>query len=287
MMKTCLGLVLMAASCSASADQSYEGGRIREEVYSRTKVYKVYAEIGKALLLEFQPGETVDAKLTDLSMLGMGFGNAWDIGTRANNMVLKPTKIKPDTNLLIVTNKRRYILDINLAVKPRIATYALSFLYPDDEKRERAEQIANAKLLAAQSAAAQAAKDQLTAGSRAKKVVINTEYTWRGYNARLRPTAAWDDGMFTHLEYKHSGELPLFYKVLPDGREEALVNMNVDRTGYTTVLQEVTPVIVARLGTEVIQIVNRNYKVPAFNATDTSVHGAVRVEKVNGVRDVE
>lgn len=287
MIKAILLPVLFAVSVSAVANVAVTDGRIREEVYNRKEIYTVYAEIGKAMLIEFQQGETIDTKLTDLSLLGMGFGNAWEIGTRANNVVLKPSNAKPNTNIIIVTNKRRYIFDVRLAVPPRQPTYAISFTYPEDEKRERAEMVAEANRMAAQSAAAQAAKDQITAASRAKKTVINADYSWRGTNQLLRPTAAWDDGQFTHLEYKHAGELPLFYKVLPDGTE-ALINQNVSQSsGYTTVLQEVTRIIRARLGNEVVEIVNKNYKVPEFNETGTSVHGAVRVEKVSGVQNVE
>jgi type IV secretion system protein VirB9 len=49
----------------------------------------------------------------------------------------------------------------------------------------------------------------------------------------------------------------------------------------------VTRVIRARLGEEVVEIVNKNYKVPEFNETGTSVHGAVRIDKVGGVSNVE
>jgi type IV secretion system protein VirB9 len=287
MMKVILFPALLAVAASATAGVSSADNRIREEVYNRKAIYTVYAEIGKAMLIEFQPGETIDTKLTDLSLLGMGFGNAWEVGTRANSLVLKPSNPRPDTNIIIVTNKRRYIFDVRLAGKARQPTYAISFTYPDDERRERAELVAEANRMAAQNAAAQAAKDQITAASRAKKTVINTDYSWRGTNQLLRPTAAWDDGQFTHLEYKHSGELPLFYKVLPDGTE-ALINQNVSQSsGYTTVLQEVTRVIRARLGEEVVEIVNKNYKVPEFNETGTSVHGAVRIDKVGGVSNVE
>lgn len=286
MMKNIVFTALISASFAAAAGEVYQDSRIREEVYNPKRVYTIHTEIGKAVLIQFAPGETVDSEKTDLSLLSMGFGKAWQIGTRANSFSMKPADAKPETNLLIVTNKRRYVFDLKMAKKPQQPTYALSFIYPEDEKRERLEQFANAERLVTQAAAAQAAKDRITAGSRAKKVVINTDYSWRGTNQLLRPTAAWDDGQFTHLEYKHAGELPLFYKVLPDGTE-ALINMNISQTsGYTTVLQEVTRVIRARLGNEVVEIVNRNYKVPAFNETGTSVHGAVRVDKA-GVRNVE
>ncbi|MDQ1817824.1 TrbG/VirB9 family P-type conjugative transfer protein [Massilia sp. CCM 9210] len=287
MIKELLTISLVSLSCFASANDFEPEGRIREEVYSSRKVYTFYAKIGKATVIEFQEGETIDPKKTDLSVLGMGFGSGWDIGSRAHTFLLKPKHVKPDSNLILVTNKRRYVFDVKLAPNRVKPTYVITFTYPEDQKREQAEQIANANRMAALAASAQASKDKITEEARAKRIVVNTEYNWRGENQRLRPTAAWDDGLFTHLEYKHSAELPLFYKVLPDG-SEALINQNVAASsGYVTVLQEIVPIIRARLGEDMIEIVNRNYKVPEYNNTGTSVHGAVRVEKSGGVRNVE
>src|SRR5262249_34961475 len=133
---------------------------------------------------------------------------------------------------------------------------------------------------------AQAETDRITAEARAQRVRINTEYYWRGDNALLVPTAAWDDGRFTRLRYAHAGEIPVFFKVLPDGTE-ALINANVDsHERDVTVLQEVARVVRARLGEDVIEIVNHAYGTPSFNNSGATEHGAVRVEKagatVNG-----
>ena len=81
------------------------------------------------------------------------------------------------------------------------------------------------------------------------------------------------------MMYDHAGELPNFYKVMPDG-SEALINTNIDQVEKNTViLQEVTRVVRARLNNEVIEIVNNNYEVPSFNKTGTGVSGTVRVDR--------
>ena len=95
----------------------------------------------------------------------------------------------------------------------------------------------------------------------------------------LKPTEAYDDGRFTRLVYDHSGELPVFFKVLPDGTE-ALLNSNVDPDDKRiVVLHEVIRTVRARMGDQVIEIINRAYTLPKFNETGTSVPGAVRVDK--------
>ena len=111
-------------------------------------------------------------------------------------------------------------------------------------------------------------------------MTVNTEYFWRGNNAILKPQAAYDDGVFTRLTYDRATELPVFYKVLPDGKE-ALLNYNIDSSDRKTiVLHEVVRTARARLGDDVIEIINKAYVAPKLKNSGTSAHGTVRVEKV-------
>lgn len=170
----------------------------------------------------------------------------------------------PQTNVIVVTNKRTYSFELLATAKDSMPTYILRFRYPDTE---------------ASKAAAEAKRVQTTAAARAEKMIINTDYFWRGDNELLKPTAAYDDGRFTRLVYDHSGELPVFFKVLPDGTE-ALLNSNIDpEHKQTVVLHEVIRTVRARLGDQVIEIINRAYKLPKFNETGTSVPGAVRADR--------
>ncbi|WP_369211049.1 hypothetical protein [Xylella fastidiosa] len=67
--------------------------------------------------------------------------------------------------------------------------------------------------------------------------------------------------------------------MLPDGTE-ALLNSNIDpEHKQTVVLHEVIRTVRARLGDQVIEIINRAYKLPKFNETGTSVPGAVRADR--------
>lgn len=196
--------------------------------------------------------------------MGIGDAEAWNLGVRGNNIVLKPTQKMPQTNVIVVTNKRTYSFELLATAKDSMPTYILRFRYPDTE---------------ASKAAAEAKRVQTTAAARAEKTVINTDYFWRGDNELLKPTAAYDDGRFTRLVYDHSGELPVFFKVLPDGTE-ALLNSNIDpEHKQTVVLHEVIRTVRARLGNQVIEIINRAYKLPKFNETGTSVPGAMRTDR--------
>ncbi|MDR2014124.1 MAG: TrbG/VirB9 family P-type conjugative transfer protein, partial [Azoarcus sp.] len=224
--------------------------RIREVAYDPNKVYTIYTGVGFANLIQFAPDETLQAPRK--SLLGMGDAGAWHVGAVGNSVSLKPAAVENGSNVVLVTNKRTYAFDLRPATKTNPPTYILRFTYPENQAAD---------------IAAERRRLGLTAASRAEKRTINTDYIWKGYDTDvlLAPTAAWDDGRFTRLVYNHAGELPVFYKVLPDGTE-ALVNYNVDdKVKETIVLQEVVRIVRARLNNQVIEIHNRSYKQPAVN----------------------
>lgn len=261
-MKIPVFVLIVLLSLSASAQDK----RVRNEVYDSNTVYPVYTAIGRASLIQFEDDESL--AVSSSSLLGVGDADAWEIGVRGNNLVLKPKQRLPQTNIVVVTNKRTYALDLIPQPRDHQPTYVLRFIYPDS--------IA-AKALAAALAAEKRA--QITSAAKAEKLAINTQYVWRGENHRLKPTSAFDDGIFTRLVYNHGGELPLFYKVLPDG-SEALINSNVDPADKSTiVLHEVTRTVRVRLGRDVGEIINRAYVLPAINSRGASDYGVVRVER--------
>lgn len=259
-------LIALAALCVAgpSAALSLNDNRIQSESYSNNRVYQIYGKVGRATLIQLEEDETLASSPS--SILGMGDAAAWTLSARGNNIVFKPSQPAPNTNMIVATNKRTYAFDLSMAGKADTPTYILRFEYPDT--------------LAAK--AAKLAKEaELTAAAKAEKVAVNTNYLWRGANSLLAPTGAWDDGRFTRLEYDHAGELPVFYKVMPDGTE-ALLNYNVEpEDRKTIVLHEVIRVARARLGDEVIEVVNNAYRRPKLDNNGAGIHGAVRTEKGN------
>jgi len=256
--------VLALCFCLTSQGALAIDPRVRTEVYDARLVYTVYTGIGIATLIQLENDEGLE--ISPSSVLGIGDADAWNLGVRGNNIVLKPVTRMPKTNIVVVTNKRTYSFDLVPSGKKTPPTYIIRFAYPDtDAAIDEAEQ---ARLI-------------LTMDAKALRRTVNTEYTWKGREseAALAPTAAWDDGRFTRLTYNHAGELPVFYKVLPDG-SEALLNYNVDsKDKATIVLHEVIRKARARLNNQVIEIYNRRFKVPMINETGAGAHGAVRIEK--------
>lgn len=262
-----LPLFCLPVHAVQNAQKTHEAdARIRTETYDPNRVYDVFTAIGRASLIQLEADESL--LQSPGSVLGIGDSEAWNLGVRGNHIVLKPSQKMPRTNIVVATNKRVYTFDLRAAKTPANTTYVLKFYYPDSVA---AKADAEAK--------AEAKRENLTSAAKAEKIAINTDYVWRGENEALKPTAAYDDGRFTRLVYDHAGELPLFFKVLPDGTE-ALLNSNVDPEDKSTViLHEVIRTARARLGDAVIEIVNKSYELPKLNTTGTSEHGTVRTER--------
>jgi type IV secretion system protein VirB9 len=262
----------VAASVLAlvGAQASHADSRIREETYDANRVYAIHAAAGCAALIELERGEVIDpTQNPGGGGLGMGDPKAWNMSVTGNRIFFKPKADSPQTNLIVASDRRTYVFDLHYKDAKGSCTNAtqlLRFSYPEVAQQKSAEQLR---------------REAALAQAQAQRVSINTDYTWRGSATALKPTAAWDDGRFTRLQYDHAGELPLFFKVLPDGTE-ALLNYSLDVDDPTiVVLQEVSRNVRVRLGNDVIEVVNRGYKLPAFNRSAAGFPGMVR-EPGNG-----
>jgi type IV secretion system protein VirB9 len=260
-----LPLLAASALAVALAQPANAGGKIREERYDPDSVYTIQTAIGCVTLVELEKGEVVDPSSN--GGIGMGDAQAWGMAVAGNRIFFKPTKDSPQTNLIVATDRRTYVFDLQYlsskASCPSLngATYVLRFSYPETVLRKTPEQLR---------------KEAALEEAKAKPVSINTNYTWRGSSVALKPTAAWDDGRFTRLQYDNAAELPQFYKVLPDGAE-ALINKSLDIEDPTiVVLHELARTVRVRLGNDVIEIANRGYTPPAFNRLGAGFPGTLR-----------
>lgn len=282
-----LATLLFSASCSADP-------RIYNFVYDTDTVFPIYTKLGEAFLLQFENDENF---IEDKSTIGMGDHAAWSVGVRGNGVSMKPKAIKPETNLLIVTNKRTYAFDIHSSSPQHPPTFIVRFRYPDVEVANAERQKLMAENKAMQNLAVERANDtkKLIIDSVTSKVrpVFNSMYSWVGNHSMLnpkvesplKPTAAWDDGRFTHLSYDSAVAMPNFYKLTSDGTE-SLLNTHIDpQEPNTVILQEVLPKVIIRLGNEVMELVNDAYVVPVFNSTGTGDFDSLRV--INQTKEVQ
>lgn len=261
------GFVLAPAHAAQMPKSAGFDERIQYVNHNPDNVVMVKTKVGEATLIQLQEGETVLQDPT--SGLGMGFGKAWGLGIRGNNLFLKPTAVKPDTNLLITTNKKRtyafHIVSVKAKQKP---TYILRFNYPGEERFKRQQQ--NERM--AEAAA-------IVRASKAKKRKFsdyNRKY-WGVGDKNLAPTEIFDDGRFTYLRYDNAKSLPAVFKENADGTEAAV---NSHTEGDTLVVHETSAKFILRLGRSVLGIENRGFDAEGtFNITGTNQRNTVRLRK--------
>ena len=231
-------------------------------VYDPTETYQIAYRPGEATVIVFEKGERLDGT-------GMGDGKAWTVGPAGNGFFFKPKAPKAATNLILLTNKRRYVLRLIPVVKHEQAIWSLTFDYPDT----RAKESTAASVRSAQ------ARTLLEQAGNAEKPVAprNSDYDMHGDTA-LAPTALWDDGRFTYFEFNTSRDLPQIYRVLEDGTE-ALVNPD-DIRGPVLVVHDTAKRFNLRVGDAVLGIRNNAYRPDGqLNPSATTIPGTVRLVK--------
>ncbi len=116
----CAAAILAAISLPVMAEAIPKAGthdsRIQTAVYQPDQVYHVRSQIGRASMVQLEEGETLSG---DNAALGMGDADAWKVAVKGNTIIFKPTVTRPETNLLITTNKRTYAFALSLASPKR------------------------------------------------------------------------------------------------------------------------------------------------------------------------
>lgn len=176
--------------------------RVQTAVYSPDNVYRLYAMKNRASAIQLEAGETINL---DSGAMVAGKPDDWKIGAnKAGSLILlKPGMYasEPETNVVISTNRRTYLLELKLTPNPGRMTYLLRFDYPRPAKvgetpfRGRDLNV-----------------DPCSGGT------VNRQYMKRG-DLALSPYEVWDNGTFTCLRFPTNAPRPVIYEVLPDGTE--------------------------------------------------------------------
>jgi type IV secretion system protein VirB9 len=271
MKKQMMASVLFAAVSTANAAPG-DDPRIRTVTYEPNQVVRIYTAIGNPTLIQFEDGETVEEGDSNKAMIGIGDKEAWKIGPRGSNVMLKPAASKPDTKLLIVTNKRTYAFEIlSVPKKSSISpTLIVRFDYPDTR----------AKVATAASQKSAAAAERLAKAAGLSNVALknNANYMMQG-DTDLAPSSISDDGNFTFMRFGSSRALPVAYKVLPDGKE-ALTNFHMESDTGMMVVHETAAKFILRYGSSVLAIRNDGFNPDGkLNVSGTSLPNAVRLPR--------
>lgn len=182
--------------------------------YSDGALYQVYASPGHVTVIALQEGE-------DLLTVSAGDTVRWIVGdtasgsgaTRRASILVKPTRADLNTNLVITTNRRTYLLELNATEQTWMAS--VSWAYPQD-------QLVSLRKMAAPVPAPVAT----TSESGLVLEDLRFRYAIRGDDAPWKPLRAFDDGQRVYIQFPRQiaqGELPPLFVIGPQG-DAQLVN---------------------------------------------------------------
>lgn len=241
MMRRCLlfALALMAAVAPMGASA---GNAISRYTYEEGGIYSVRTALGIATTIELDPADPV----LDYSA---GFSGGWDIVRRDHLFYIKPKNVDVDTNLLIRTERRSYIFELQVAasdwrkldeVRSRGVQYRIAFDYPDVPQAS-AEPLADI-----------APEPPIEA---VKPMHYDYDLSTKTRREWLVPTSVYDDGSFTYIRLPNpgnipSGNWPTVYARNARHEEDFVVNSNVEAD--TIVVHGIYPFLVLRHGEETV-----------------------------------
>jgi type IV secretion system protein VirB9 len=213
--------------------------RIRVADYDPGQVYVLQGRVGYQIDLQFDPDET---------FVGLAAGDIEGLTfvSQGNHLFLKPKATGVLTNLTVLTSKRQYQFEYSVA--PPGATvrtpgmYVVRFRYPQS--------------VAAAAAAGAAARDLEQHLEQApQNRSHNTDYWFCGTDL-LRPAAAWDDGVQTHLLFGQRAEQPAIFVRNDDGTE-SLLNFSIE--SGEVIIHRIARRLILRRGALTGCIVNKGF----------------------------
>jgi len=181
--------------------------------YSPGALYQVYASPGQITDIALEPGE----QLTGPGPLAVGDTVRWIVAdtesgsgdTKRVHIMVKPTRPAIETNLVVNTDRRTYLIELRSREKPYMPSVA--WYYPED-RSSRSKAFPPIPVIPEM--------DQR-----------RYRYVIEGDNAPWRPVHAYDDGRKVYIEFSPGigqGEMPPLFAVGQDGKPE-LVNYRVYR----------------------------------------------------------
>ncbi|AKC86311.1 P-type conjugative transfer protein TrbG [Pseudoxanthomonas suwonensis] len=173
-------------------------------------LYQVYGSPGRVTLIALQPGE-------QLVTMAAGDTVRWIVGDTVSgsggeqrvSVLVKPTRPDLQTNLVITTDRRTYLVELSSTEQTWMAS--VSWDYPQDRMRALQRR-------------AQEAQPATQVGLPLQD--LRFRYAITGANAPWRPRHAFDDGRKVYIQFPAGiaqGELPPLFVVGPHG-EGQLVN---------------------------------------------------------------
>lgn len=221
--------LLLAGGTPAQAEAD---PRVRSILYTPDKVVRFTGKPGYQSSIRFAPDERIEN-------VAVGDSAAWQVtpNKRGNYLFIKPLIAGARSNLMVVTDKRTYLFDLEAAraVQP---VYTLSFDYPDYPAPGSMEPPPPPVPTPAQIALAAAAPVEPP----------ERFYGWKASGSKsLRPARMFHDAKAVYLSWPSNSALPAVLVPAPDGTESPVSYRMED--GFI-VVEGLPPQIIIRRGKE-------------------------------------
>ena len=240
---TCTALFFAAGSVICLAEEvpgtAGPDSRIRVADYDPGQVYILRGRVGYQIDLQFDPEE---------SFVGLAAGDIEGLSfvAQGSHLFLKPRAAGVVTNLTVLTSRRQYQFDYSAQSTGHTASvptmYVVRFRYPNSAQAAIGARNADRDL--------DRHLDEAS-GRRAH----NTDYWFCGTDL-LRPAAAWDDGVQTHLLFGQRSEQPAIFVRNDDG-SESLLNFSIE--SGEVVIHRIARRLILRRGALTACIVNKGF----------------------------
>ncbi len=234
-------------------------------------VIRLQAKAGRLLEIEFGKDET---KIE----FGIGDREAWNIKIEGNVMFIKPKALLGDTNLRVVTNRRKYWFDLAMSNKRQGLTYHVDFQYPPESLSPSAQTMSPGALIDTRLSGAMNAVVAKAGPAAVNGHALNGDYGFIGPD-ELLPIAVFDNGEMTFIEFAPNNPMPVVFAKEEDG-SEARVNFHVEKDIF--VVHRTARHLMIRRGAAAACLINGSFRANGANTTYTASAGVQRVIKGEG-----
>lgn len=226
----------------------------------------------------------------EITYYTFGFDNAWDSAVAQKHiLIFKSKDEKPQTNLLVHTNKRHYVFNIVVGndeweKDPRKseANYSVRIRYFDNKSvkaLKKKEEVKQAK-----QREEQRRQESLRLSNRAidtASTYIYKDYCYRAteHAQPIIPLRMWDNGKITFIRFPPAQKRGTIYELLPNGKT-SLINYHTEKNGLV-VIHGVYQNLIIRLGDEAVET-KRNVQGGLMeNLTKTTVPNTMRTTNIH------
>ena len=260
--------------------------------FNKDDVFQIFAKNGYTTVIQFAE----DERILDMAS---GFSSGWDIQDRRNFVFIKPKSyesnfaidelgetvnkkmiIDPNpndwkTNLIVLTNKREYVFNLDLNTDKN-SYFKFTFKYPQEELNKKQQQEKLKKEIIQ--------KDEIREELNKTAIPRNWDYymNQNKYSENISPTFAYDDGQFTYLGFNNTKDIPSVF--LYENDKESILNTHIKKDGNYDVLviQKTAKQFVLRSGDRIVGIWNKSFGINPKEVQQTTISKDIQRELIDG-----